>query len=82
METIWVLIIIVSGHSTAGPDSMPGLISGDAYSRATFYFETAESCNAAREATIASKDRLTMQFDEATYDIKECTTLVVENKVR
>ena len=81
METIWVLIIIVTGSGSAGPDSMTGLISGDAYSKTTLYFETEEACNVARDVTIDAKDRMTQQFDTATVEVSDCTTLVVENRV-
>ncbi len=82
METIWVLVVIITGSGAAGPSSMPGLISGDAYTRTTLYFETEEACNVARDVTIDAKERMTQQFDIATVDISDCTTLVVENKTR
>ena len=42
METIWVLVIIISGSASAGPDASPDLISGDMYTRTTLYFATEE----------------------------------------
>jgi len=81
METIWVLVIIISGSASAGPDASPDLISGDMYTRTTLYFATEESCNAVRQGVIDTKDSMAGQLDEAEVEISDCTTLVVENKV-
>jgi len=77
METIYALVIILSGTLLPSDDAGPDVLSGEVENRTTIYFRTLEACEASYAEALASKERMVPAESDAQVEIKPCEGIQV-----
>ena len=79
METVWAILIVMSGsiHTVPGSPGPEGFIDGTIEMRSTMYFESKDTCDDARNKIINDQSR----DPSVSIQISDCTAkqLKVEN---
>ena len=77
MDTIYALVIILSGTVVPHSDAGPEVLSGEVENKTTVYFTTLEACQKARDTAIASKDSMVPSGMDVQVQIKDCEGIQV-----
>jgi len=77
METIYALVIILSGTLVPGDTAGPDVLSGTVENKTTVYFKTLEACEKSYADAVASTDQMAPQGMEVKVEIKPCEGIQV-----
>jgi hypothetical protein len=72
MDTIYALVVILSGVLVPGDDANENILSGEVENKTTVYYKTLEACELAYSQALASKDQMLVPGMDITVEIKPC----------
>jgi hypothetical protein len=77
MDTIYALVVILSGVLVPGDDANENILSGEVENKTTVYYKTLEACELAYSQALASKDQMLVPGMDITVEIKPCEGIQV-----
>lgn len=77
MDTIYALVVILSGTLVPTDDADDNILSGEVENKTTIYYKTLEACDAAYAQAVATKDQMQVPGLDVTVEIKPCEGIQV-----
>jgi hypothetical protein len=77
MDTIYALVIILSGTLLPSDDASEEVLSGEVENKTTIYFTTMEACESAYIQTLSNKEQMMVPGMDVTVVIKPCEGIQV-----
>jgi len=77
MDTIYALVVILSGTLIPNEGADPNILSGEVENKTTVYYKTPEACDAAYVQAVANKDQMAVPGLDIKVEIKPCEGIQV-----
>lgn len=77
MDTIYALVVILSGTLIPNEGADPNILSGEVENKTTVYYKTLEVCDAAYVQAVANKDQMAVPGLDIKVEIKPCEGIQV-----
>ena len=77
MDTIYALVVILSGTLIPNEGADPNILSGEVENKTTVYYKTLEACDAAYAQAVANKDQMVVPGLDVKVEIKPCEGIQV-----
>lgn len=77
MDTIYALVVILSGTLIPNEGADLNILSGEVENKTTVYYKTLEACDAAYVQAVANKDQMAVPGLDIKVEIKPCEGIQV-----
>ena len=77
METIYALVIILTGTLLPNADASPDVLSGEVVNTTTVYFRTLEACQSAHADAVANQNNMAPPGMDIKVVVKDCEGIQV-----